>query len=106
MLFSRWIFILTHGIIVGYGVQAFACKTRYFIIILSIIIYFTQLCPLDINIGLGITMYSQTLTEYGDLTLLWVYLGAAIFSILLGCILFLIFSGEGFIFKTDGQKIE
>ena len=47
-------------------------------------------------------MYSSGWTVYRDQTLLWIYLAAAVFSIVLGCLLFAVFCGEAVIFKRNG----
>ena len=55
-----------------------------------------------VNSGLGVSIYSQDKTDFEDLTLLWVYLAYAVFTVVLGCVLFVLFTGEAVIFKIDG----
>ena len=59
-------------------------------------------CP-DVTIGLGIVRYDQEITNYKDRALLWIYLGAAIFSVLFSLFLFIFFSAEATFFRKNGE---
>ena len=63
----------------------------------------STLIPIDVNAGIGVSIFSKEKTDFGDLTLLWIYLAFAVFSIVLTCILFAVFTGEAAIFKVDGE---
>ena len=56
-----------------------------------------------VNAGVGVSIFSQVKSDFADLTLLWIYLAFAVFSVVLGCVLFFVFTGEALIFKIDGM---
>ena len=58
-----------------------------------------------VNSGVGVSIFSQDKTDFTDLTLLWVFLAFAVFSVVLGCVLFFVFTGEALICKIDGVYI-
>lgn len=49
---------------------------------------------LDINIGIGVSIFSETQSDFGDLTIFWVYLAFAIFGVVLNGALLLFFTFE------------
>ena len=57
----------------------------------------------DINVGIGVSIYSTEQSDYGDLTLLWVYLAFAVLTVLLSAILFIAFTGEAWVLRADGE---
>ena len=58
-----------------------------------------------VNSGVGVSIFSQDKTDFMDLTLLWVFLAFAVFSVVLGCVLFFVFTGEALICRIDGMYI-
>jgi uncharacterized membrane-anchored protein YitT (DUF2179 family) len=79
----RWVFNVIHGVVVGYGLATLAA----------------------VNAGVGVSIFSQVKSDFADLTLLWIYLAFAVFSVVLGCVLFFFFTGEALIFKIDAQTV-
>ena len=59
----------------------------------------------DANVGLGVYIYNTRHTDFDNLTLLWIYLGFAAFSVILACGLFAVFTGEAVICKIDGELV-
>lgn len=59
----------------------------------------------DVNAGIGVHIYGKERTDFGNLTLLWIYVAFAAFSVVLACVLFAVFTGEAIIFKRDGKWI-
>lgn len=100
-------FFLLHGLIIGYGLLALACK---YLCGFTVLLY-AQDCSCkkthhfhtDVNAGIGVYIYGKGRTDFGDLTLLWIYVGFAAFSLVLTCVLFAVFTGEAIIFKRDGE---
>lgn len=62
-----------------------------------------SIVPTDVNVGLGVSMFSTARTDLRDQTLLWLYLAFVVFSVVLACVLFVVFTGEAVIFKVDGE---
>ena len=57
----------------------------------------------DANIGIGVSIFSERLSEYADLTIFWVYLAFAVFGVVLNVVLVLVFTGEA---CTKGEEGE
>ena len=57
----------------------------------------------DINMGIGIGIFSERESDFGDLTILWVYLAFVIFAVVLNSILLLVFTGEAIMKGEKGQ---
>ena len=60
----------------------------------------------DANVGIGVSVYSRKHTVFGDLTLLWVYVAAAGFSVGLCLVFFAVFSAEAVFSKRNGIYTE
>lgn len=58
----------------------------------------------DINMGIGIGIFSERESDFGDLTILWVYLAFVIFAVVLNSILLLVFTGEAILKGEEGQS--
>lgn len=57
----------------------------------------------DVNIAIGVSIFSERESDFGDLTILWVYLAFVIFAVVLNSILLLVFSGEAIMKGDKGQ---
>lgn len=79
----RWIFNLIHGFLIGLGVEFLAYT----------------------NIGIGVSLFSETQSDFGDLTIFWVYLAFAIFGVVLNSALLLFFTCEAGIKGEEGVKL-
>jgi hypothetical protein len=79
----RWIFNIIHGVIIGLGVELLAY----------------------VNIGIGVSIFSETQSEFGDLTIFWVYLAFAIFGVVLNTGLLLFFTFEACFKGQEGTKL-
>jgi hypothetical protein len=80
---SRWIFNLIHGFLIGLGVEFLAYA----------------------NIGIGVSIFSESQSDFGDLTILWVYLAFVVFAVVLNSGLLLFFSCEAGIKGEEGTKL-
>ena len=54
---------------------------------------------------MGVSIYSTEQSDYGDLTLLWMYLAFAVLTVLLSAILFIAFTGEAWVLRVDGELV-
>ena len=57
----------------------------------------------DANIGIGVSIFSETQSEYGDLTIFWVYLAFVVFGVVLNVVLLLVFTGEACMKGEEGE---
>ena len=97
---SRWIFNLIHGFLIGLGVEFLACELSRDSHLRSCDP--TLSLPPDTNIGIGVSIFSETESDFGDLTIFWVYLAFAIFGVLLNSGLLLFFTFEAFFKGAEG----
>ena len=58
----------------------------------------------DTNIGIGVSLFSETQSDFGDLTIFWVYLAFAIFGVVLNSALLLFFTCEAGIKGEEGRS--
>ena len=56
----------------------------------------------DANIGIGVSIFSERESEFGDLTILWVYLAFVVFAVVLNSVLLLLFTGEAVMKGDEG----
>ena len=112
-LFSRWIYNLLHGAIVGTFAEILACK----LCLEEILIYHSAFLltslslslslSLVINIALGIYLFTGplNLSRYGDtLTPFWLYISWDAFYVALIVVLFVVFTISAFISSDKGVQ--
>ena len=54
--------------------------------------------------AIGISIFSERESDFGDLTILWVYLAFVIFAVILNSVLLLVFTGEAILKREEGQS--
>ena len=59
--------------------------------------------PSDANIGIGVSIFSETESDFGDLTIFWVYLAFVVAAIILNSALLLYFTCEAATKGEEGQ---
>ena len=59
----------------------------------------------DVNIGIGVSIFSETQSNFGDLTIFWVYLAFAIFGVILNTGLLLFFTSEAVLKGKEGTYV-
>lgn len=69
------------------------------------VLFFLVSSAADVNIGIGIGIFSERESDFGDLTILWVYLAFVVFAVLLNSILILVFTGEAIKKGDKGRSL-